>query len=92
MTNHVALAAVGFPAFVFFALIALMARTLHATGRDNSYLKGRLIIARKFGQGWLEHLAQSPFSLLLQKWITFALSAAALIFAACYAIMAIVSE
>jgi hypothetical protein len=92
MTNHVALAAVGSAAFVFFALIALMPRTLHATGRDSSYLKGRLMIAHKFGQGWLEHLAQSPFSLLLQKWITFALSAAALIFTAYHATMAIVSE
>ena len=92
MTNHVALAVIGFAVFVFLALIALLAQNLHATGRDNSYLKGRLMIARKLGSVWFEQLAQSPAALLLQKWITFALATAALIFTVWHATMALVSE
>jgi hypothetical protein len=92
MTNHLVMAVIGFAAFVFFALIALLAQNLHATGRDNSYLEGRMLIARKLGSGWFEQLAQSPTALLVQKWITFALAAAALIFTVWHATMAVVSE
>ena len=92
MSNHLVMAVIGFAAFVFFALIALLAQNFHATGRENSYLKGRLMIARKLGSGWFEQLAQSPAALLLQKWITFALATAALIFTIWHAAMATISE
>ena len=92
MTNHIALAAVGFAAFIIFALFAALAQLLHATGRENSYLKGRMLLARKIGLGWSEQLAQSQMSLLSQKWIAFALTAAALIFTIWHAILALVSE
>jgi hypothetical protein len=92
MTNHVALAAVGFAAFVFAGLIASFAQSLHARGRESSYLSGRMILARKIGLGWLEQHAQSHLSLLLQKWIAFAIAASALVFTVWHAAMAFVSE
>lgn len=92
MTNHLALAVVGFVAFIFTALIAAFAQSLHATGRESSYFQGRMMIAHKIGFGWLEHLAQSQTALLLQKWIAFAVAAAALIFTVWHALMAMASE
>ena len=92
MTNHLVLAVIGFAAFAFAALIALLAQSLQATARDNSYHQARMAFARKIGFGWLENLAQSPAVLLLEKWITFALAVAALIFTVWHATMAAVSE
>jgi len=92
MTNHLVMAVIAFAALLFAQGFALLARSLDATGRDSSHLQARMALARKTGFGWPETLAQGPAALLLQKWIAFALAAAALIFTVWHASMAFFSE
>jgi len=69
LTNHVALAAVGFAAFVFLGLVALAARATVNTRTDSSLLKGRRLIAEKIGMGAWERLQQEPGVLIAQVWL-----------------------
>ena len=90
VANHLAIAAAGFGAFIFFALGATFTSVLCRTRNESSLLKWRQQRADELGLGTIERFSQHPLSLLVNKWLSFALAAAALAFTGWHIVSAIV--